>query len=62
MVAKIATGQIIDSKPLEGLEYAQRGGRLGGRNRAKQLSAKKRTAIAKKAAKARWNKKPKRHT
>jgi hypothetical protein len=34
------------------------GGLKGGQARAKSLSAKKRAAIAKKAAAARWNKKP----
>ncbi len=33
-----------------------RGGSKGGVKRARALSAKKRSAIAKKAAKARWNK------
>lgn len=33
------------------------GGKKGGAARAKSLSAKKRSEIAKKAAKARWNKK-----
>lgn len=32
------------------------GGRIGGPARAKALSAKRRTAIAKKAAQARWHK------
>jgi hypothetical protein len=32
------------------------GGLKGGKARAEKLSAKKRSAIAKKAAKARWNK------
>jgi len=34
------------------------GGLKGGKARAKTLSAKKRSEIAKKAAKARWSKKP----
>ena len=34
----------------------RKGGLKGGKARAKKLSAKKRTAIAKKAAKARWAK------
>jgi hypothetical protein len=32
----------------------RQGGKKGGRARAKSLSAKKRTAIARKAARARW--------
>jgi hypothetical protein len=35
-------------------ELGRRGGLKGGKARAKKLSAAKRTAIAKKAAKARW--------
>ncbi|MBL8859513.1 MAG: hypothetical protein JNL28_13475 [Planctomycetes bacterium] len=35
------------------------GGLKGGKARAKKLSAKRRSAIAKKAAKARWKDKPK---
>lgn len=33
-----------------------KGGKVGGAARAKKLTAKKRSSIAKKAAKARWNK------
>jgi hypothetical protein len=56
MVAKIATGEIVDSKPLEGKEYAQKGGLKGGPARSAKLSPKRRSEIAKKAAKTRWNK------
>lgn len=35
-------------------EAGRKGGVIGGRVRAEKLPAKKRTAIAKKAAKARW--------
>lgn len=35
----------------------RKGGLIGGKARAEKLSAKKRSAIAKKAAKARWKKK-----
>lgn len=53
-VAKIATGEIKDTTGLEGKEYASLGGRKGGPARAKKLSAKKRSLIARKAAQARW--------
>jgi hypothetical protein len=38
------------------VERGQRGGVKGGKARAKKLSAEERSAIARKAAKARWNK------
>jgi hypothetical protein len=52
MVAKIATGEIEDTR---GKAPGQaKGGKAGGAARAKALSPEKRRAIAKKAAKARW--------
>ena len=51
-VAKIATGEIEED--LRNKEYARKGGLIGGKARAEKLSAKKRKAIAKKAAQARW--------
>ncbi len=54
-VAKIATGE-IEEKIETGKEYARKGGLIGGNARAVSLSAKKRKAIASKAAKARWSK------
>ena len=36
------------------VSLGRKGGKKGGRARAKSLSAKKRTAIARKAARARW--------
>lgn len=47
-VAKIATGEAMEKHP----ERSQR--HKGGKARAKALSAKKRSEIAKKAAKKRW--------
>jgi hypothetical protein len=38
------------------VQRGQQGGSKGGKARAQKLSAKERSAIAKKAAKARWNK------
>jgi hypothetical protein len=57
MVAKIATGEIQDTvRPeSEGKNPAAVAlGRMGGKARAECLSAKKRKAIAKHAALARW--------
>jgi hypothetical protein len=59
MVAKIATGEIEDAKPLIGKELHQKGGLKGGPARAENLSAKRRSEIAKQAAKARWANKKK---
>ena len=62
LIAKIATGEIEDTdKPLDELKAAaalmgRKGGLKGGHARAKVLSAKRRSEIAKKAAKARWHK------
>ncbi len=55
MVAKIATGEIDDSN-LKGKEYASRGGKEGGKNRAIILSPEQRQEIARLAAEARWKK------
>ena len=58
MIAKIATGEIADVMPTpesEGKDPAAVAlGRKGGLARAKAMSAKKRSEIAKKAAKGRW--------
>jgi hypothetical protein len=52
MVAKIATGQIAEEATIK--SAAAQLGSLGGKARAANLSKKKRTEIAKRAAKARW--------
>jgi hypothetical protein len=39
-------------------EIGRKGGLKGGKTRAKRLTASERKAIAQKAAKARWSKKP----
>lgn len=62
LIAKIATGEIEDTPDLMGKNPAavalgKLGGAKGGKARAKALSSKKRSEIAKKAAKARWSKK-----
>jgi hypothetical protein len=55
MVARIATGEIEDKVTDDGKNAAAVAlGRMGGRARAKGMSAKRRTEIAKKAAKKRW--------
>ena len=54
-VARIATGEIKDVPPDDGKnKAAQALGRLGGQARAKKLSGKQRSEIARKAAKTRW--------
>ncbi len=53
-VMRIATGEISE-KP-DGKEAARKGGLKGGAARAETLSDERRSAIAKKAAKARWKK------
>jgi hypothetical protein len=50
--------QAPDGKDPAAVSLGRRGGLKGGPARAKKLSAKKRKAIAKKAAKARWSKAP----
>lgn len=57
MVAKIATGEIEDTKRDPGKEYARKGGLKGGKGRAAKLSPEQRKEIAAKAARERWAKK-----
>jgi hypothetical protein len=57
-----ATSDEPDRDPYEGknpaaVELGRLGGQKGGKARAEKLSAKKRSAIAKKAAAVRWAKK-----
>lgn len=47
----------IKEKNPAAVELGRRGGLKGGKARAEKLSAKKRKAIAQKAAKTRWSKK-----
>jgi hypothetical protein len=55
-VMRIATGQIEETFPADDgkNKAAQALGQMGGRARAKGLSAKRRKEIAKKAAQTRW--------
>lgn len=52
MIAKIATGEIEDERPLS--SAAAELGRKGGKARAAKMSAERRSDIAKKAAAKRW--------
>ena len=54
MVARIATGEVEDTKADPAKEFARQGGLKGGQARAKSLSPKRRSEIARKAAKTRW--------
>src|ERR1700736_2856035 len=57
-VMRIATGEIEDITTEDGKNAAAVAlGRMGGKARAKGMSAKRRKDIAKKAAATRWNKK-----
>lgn len=61
LIADIATGEVEEPKADEGKDPAavalgRKGGLKGGKARAESLTADERTAIAKKAAKARWGK------
>jgi len=55
MVAKIATGEIEDERPLS--SAAAELGSKGGKARAAKMSPERRKAIAQKAAAQRWSKK-----
>ena len=58
-IMQIATGEAADVKatPDPAKEHMRRGGLKGGKARARKLSKAKRTAIARKAARARWTRK-----
>lgn len=59
MIGRIATGEIEDITTDDGKNAAAVAlGRMGGKARALSVTAKNRKAIAKKAANARWQKKP----
>jgi len=58
LVMKIATGETADTVITADeklVTRARKGGLKGGKARAKKLSATKRKAIARRAAKARWS-------
>jgi len=54
MVARIATGEAVDTV---GKPNRAKGGKIGGKARAKALSPEKRAEIARKAAGSRWKSK-----
>lgn len=61
LIVGIATGDVEEPKADSGKDPAavalgRKGGLKGGAARAKKLTAKRRSEIAKDAAKARWNK------
>ena len=61
-IVDLSTGQAEEKDPNEGKDPAavslgRKGGLKGGKARAEKLSAKRRSDIAKKAAKARWDRK-----
>jgi hypothetical protein len=57
MIGKIATREIEDMTTEDGKNAAAVAlGRMGGKARAAGMTAKKRSEIAKKAAKSRWGK------
>ena len=57
MIGRIATGEIDDLTTDDGKNAAAVAlGRVGGKARAAGMTAKKRSEIAKKAAKSRWDK------
>jgi hypothetical protein len=58
MIGRIATGEIEDLTTDDGKNAAAVAlGRMGGKARAEGMTAKKRSEIAKKAAKSRWGRK-----
>jgi len=56
MVARIATGEVEDTKRDPGTEANRKGGLKGGKARAEALSKIRRSEIAKEAARKRWSK------
>jgi hypothetical protein len=55
-IAELTTGQETKEKNPAAVALGRLGGLKGGKARAAKLSAQKRKAIARKAAKARWSK------
>lgn len=56
-VMRIATGEETEETAVtQGKEYARKGGLKGGASRAKTLTPKQRSEIARVAAQARWKK------
>jgi hypothetical protein len=55
-VMRIATGEETEELPDPGKDYARKAGLKGGNARARALTPKQRSEIAKTAADARWKK------
>ncbi len=59
LILDMTTGDVANDSPKApdspAIQARRKGGVKGGKARAKKLSAKKRTAIAKKAARSRWS-------
>ena len=55
LIVDVATGE-ADGSASDVNEAQQRGGRTGGKSRAKKLSPEQRSEIARTAASARWKK------
>lgn len=55
LITDIATGEAADTPPVEKPEAQVKGGKAGGKARAEKLTPEERSAIASKAAKARWS-------
>jgi len=60
LIGDIATGQVVEPKPdpekVAATDFARRGGLKGGKARAENLTAERKTEIARKAAVTRWEK------
>lgn len=59
LIADIATGEVVETKPDKNphaVAMGKLGGAKGGKARADALTKEERSAIAKKAAAARWKK------
>ncbi len=54
-IVDVATGEKEDARPPEKPEAQVKGGKAGGAARAAKLTPEERSAIASKAARARWS-------
>ena len=57
MILEIATGDIVEEKKIKNpvfVESGRKGGALGGKKRAENLSKEQKSDIGKKGAKKRW--------
>jgi hypothetical protein len=58
LILDMTTGEVANDSPTapesQAIQARRKGGLKGGKARAKKLSAKRRTAIAKKGARTRW--------